>query len=180
MNTAFSLPQLGSLTIASPCPARWEDMTGDDKVRRCGQCDLNVYNIAAMSLGDAERVLGPALRGERVCAQLLRRADGTLITRDCPVGRACARERLLRSTGRIAAAIAIAIGGAAIASAGNRTERDQASSLRVRAAQPFALVAQWLNPAPPPAVFIRGEMVIAPSPRCTVPSAPATPATPNQ
>ena len=40
------------LTIASPCTASWDDMEGDDKVRFCGECELNVYNLSAMTEGE--------------------------------------------------------------------------------------------------------------------------------
>jgi hypothetical protein len=42
------MPNLDEIEIATPCPASWEAMTGDDRSRFCGQCRLNVYNLSAM------------------------------------------------------------------------------------------------------------------------------------
>jgi hypothetical protein len=70
--------------IATPCAANWEEMQGDDKVRFCAVCRLNVYNLSAMDVEEAAEVL--ANREGRLCARFYRRKDGTLITQDCPVG----------------------------------------------------------------------------------------------
>ena len=36
------------LRVASPCSADWDRMQGNERVRYCPQCKLNVYNFAAM------------------------------------------------------------------------------------------------------------------------------------
>jgi hypothetical protein len=67
METAsFSLEQI---EIASPCPADWTEMEGDDKVSFCKKCQKNVYNLSAMSRSEAESLvlrmsLFPAIRGD--------------------------------------------------------------------------------------------------------------------
>ncbi len=59
-------------------------MIGDDRVRFCPQCKLNVYNFSAMPEPEIERLVA---RGDgRLCARWYRRADGTILTSDCPVG----------------------------------------------------------------------------------------------
>lgn len=68
------------LTIATPCDMRWEEMTGDARVRHCGACQLSVYNVSEMGTAEVEALLRP---GGRVCARLYRRADGTVVTGDC-------------------------------------------------------------------------------------------------
>lgn len=79
-----SLDVINSLTIASPCPASWNAMPGDDRARFCGQCEQHVYNIAAMTTTEVESLIR---RTEgHFCAQLYRRRDGTVLTADCPVG----------------------------------------------------------------------------------------------
>jgi hypothetical protein len=45
---------LDRIAVASPCPVAWDDMTGNDRVRFCSQCKLNVYNISAMTRSEAE------------------------------------------------------------------------------------------------------------------------------
>ena len=70
---------MNDFRIASPCPTTWESMAGDERVRFCTRCNLNVYNFAGMT-GDEVRELMLRTEG-RVCARLYRRADGTLWTR---------------------------------------------------------------------------------------------------
>jgi hypothetical protein len=89
--------------VATPCTADWERMEGDEKKRFCGQCSLHVYNVSAMSRGEAEAVI--ARTEGRLCMRLYRRADGTVITRDCPVGLRAVRRRVARATGAAFAAV---------------------------------------------------------------------------
>lgn len=35
---------LKNVSVASPCPLRWEQMIGNERVRHCSECNLNVYN----------------------------------------------------------------------------------------------------------------------------------------
>ena len=72
------------IRIASPCPANWEKMTGDDRVRYCPECQLNVYNFSAMKPAEIERIV--AEREGRLCARFYQRADGTMLTSNCPIG----------------------------------------------------------------------------------------------
>lgn len=92
---------LDKVRIARPCPARWEEMAGDERVRFCGLCRKNVYNLSAMSREAAERLIEE--RQGQMCALLYRRADGTVLTSDCPVG---ARAFAARVARRIAASLA--------------------------------------------------------------------------
>lgn len=75
---------LAQIKIASPCPARWEDMSGDARSRFCLQCNKHVYNLSAMSASDAAELVR-AKEGS-LCARFYRRTDGTMLTADCPVG----------------------------------------------------------------------------------------------
>jgi hypothetical protein len=100
-----------SIRVATPCPTTWEGMAGDDKVRHCTLCDLNVYNFEAMSREEIhERLMGSE---GRVCARLYRRADGTLLTSDCPSGVRALRQRLSRVS---SAAMAVLLSIAALLS----------------------------------------------------------------
>ncbi len=87
------LPVLSKLRVASPCHERWEEMTGDERVRHCGRCDKDVYDLSAMTAEAAEALL--ASRGQKLCVRFYRRADGTVMTADCPVG---ARKKRIRNT----------------------------------------------------------------------------------
>ena len=75
---------INSIRIAAPCPVSWDTMTGDEKVRFCSMCKLNVYNISNMSASEAANLIRE--NQGKLCAQILRRRDGTVITENCPVG----------------------------------------------------------------------------------------------
>ena len=82
----ISLDQLSDIRIATPCPMKWDDMEGDDTVRFCRQCSLHVYNFSTMTPDEIGEVIDSRTENGRLCAGWFRRADGTMITRDCPVG----------------------------------------------------------------------------------------------
>lgn len=94
---------LNDLRIASPCPVAWQDMTGTDQVRLCSQCDLHVYDISQLTRDETATLINTS--EGRICARLHRRADGTVITRDCPVGLRALRKRVARRAGAILTAI---------------------------------------------------------------------------
>jgi Carboxypeptidase regulatory-like domain len=75
---------LPNLRIASPCSANWDRMIGDERVRYCPECKLNVYNFSAMPEHEIRRLV--AKREGRLCARWYRKTDGTVLTADCPVG----------------------------------------------------------------------------------------------
>jgi hypothetical protein len=75
---------LDNLQVATPCPMKWSQMRGDDRVRMCGRCRLHVYNLSAMTTPEATSLLEE--KGGKVCATFVRRADGTVITQDCRGG----------------------------------------------------------------------------------------------
>jgi len=94
---------LERIRIASPCPVSWERMTGDDRVRFCDECNLHVYNLAEMTRAEAATLI--ASTEGRLCARIYRRADGTIITRDCPVGLCAIRRRVARTSTAVFAAV---------------------------------------------------------------------------
>lgn len=90
---------LRRLRVASPCTVAWEGMTGDERVRFCTQCSLHVYNISEMTAGEVRSLIADS--GGRFCGRLYRRADGTVITRDCPTGLRAVRRRASRAAGAV-------------------------------------------------------------------------------
>ena len=72
---------LDQVEIDSPCSVPWETMPGDERVRHCGQCRQDVYNIAGLTRFEAQRLV--AARQGRLCARIRRRPDGTVVTADC-------------------------------------------------------------------------------------------------
>ncbi len=111
-----ALPVLETIKIASPCTASWDEMKGDDRVRFCGGCEKNVYNLSAMAREEAESLL--RAKEGNLCARLYRRADGTVITADCPVGaKRVRRRRLALATvggGMLSAMAALGVGAATV------------------------------------------------------------------
>lgn len=82
---------LNNIKVASPCPANWDAMYGDERRRFCGECKLNVYNLSGMTREEAEQLV--TNHEGRLCVRFYRRADGTVITQDCPVGWAKIKQR---------------------------------------------------------------------------------------
>jgi hypothetical protein len=86
---------LDNIRVASPCAADWNEMLGDERKRFCSECSLNVYNLSGMTRGEAENLL---LTSEgRVCVRFYRRGDGTILTKDCPVGWQMVKRRASRA-----------------------------------------------------------------------------------
>lgn len=85
---------LKHVQIAAPCQANWDEMYafGGERVRHCSQCQRNVYNLSAMPREEAETLL---LKTEgRLCVRFYRRADGTILTQNCPVGLRALKQRV--------------------------------------------------------------------------------------
>jgi hypothetical protein len=80
-----ALPLLDQVRVASPCSADWNEMLGDGRVRFCLSCEKNVYNLSAMTRDAAEDLLRERL-GNDLCIRFYQRADGTILTEDCPTG----------------------------------------------------------------------------------------------
>lgn len=94
---------LDSIRVAAPCPMSWEKMTGDDRIRHCHECKLNVYNLSDMTRAEAERLI--ASREGRLCVRFYRRSDGTILTRDCPRGLRRQIDRVSRFLGAALSAV---------------------------------------------------------------------------
>lgn len=88
---------LDRVSIAAPCPVDWESMPGTDRVRHCSQCNKNVYNLSAMTRRQAEALLRET--EGNLCARLYRRADGTILTENCPAGLRTIGRRISRVAG---------------------------------------------------------------------------------
>ena len=85
---------LDQIKVASPCHADWNAMLGTEQIRFCGQCRKNVYNLSKMARAEAEKVV---LQHEgHLCVRFHTRADGTMLTQDCPVGLRAARYRRMK------------------------------------------------------------------------------------
>jgi hypothetical protein len=157
---------LEELRIATPCTADWDEMSGSDRVRFCGRCEKNVYNLSAMTRAEAEQLVRQ--REGRTCIRLYRRSDGTVITSDCPVG--MRRQRL---AARMWASIAGAATSAALVLG--------LLSGRARADLTVTDGKGQSQKAPPPPPMIMGEPAMPhveadkPKPKPTAHKPPAKP-----
>ena len=84
-----SLPRI---TIPVACTADWSAMRpieSDGRARLCAACDRPVYDTQALTRGDLRRLILKH-EGALPCLRLLRRPDGTVVTKSCfaPVVRA--------------------------------------------------------------------------------------------
>ncbi len=164
MSKVVELELLRSVRIASPCSMRWEDMNGDGRTRHCEQCGLHVHDISNMSESEAEAFLRSAIGAGRVCASLFRRADGTILTKDCPIGLRAARERAGRVLARAAAVIGLIVTAAVLAAKGEKNAMGRA---RIAQLQPFKLVYERFNPPAP--TRLMGDICIPIPPRTPTP-----------
>lgn len=149
---AINLPQLPKIHIASPCSMDWESMTGSDQARHCSECNLNVYNFSNMTTQES---LDLIKRTEgKLCVRMLQRADGTVITQDCPVGLAAARAKLARVACRLGAIAATVL--AAVVLGKSRSPFEERSGLT--ASDPFYSIASIFGRVPPSNRFIMGKI----------------------
>ena len=102
------LPVLDNIRIAAPCDADWSKMTGDDRARHCGDCKKTVFNLSDMLRAEAEALI--IEKQGKLCVRYYQRKDGTILTKDCPVGVARRRKRKLIAAG----AVAMLAGGGAL------------------------------------------------------------------
>jgi len=102
-----------NIKIASPCSQDWNEMIGTERKRYCGECKLNVYNLSGMSRSEAENLL---LNSEgRLCVRFFRRADGTVLTEDCPVGWQAIKQRVSKTATAVASLLFAALSGIGLA-----------------------------------------------------------------
>ena len=100
---------LDHVAVAAPCNVGWDNMVGNERVRFCGQCSLNVYNLSAMPKREAEQLVSQT--EGRLCVRYYRRADGTILTKNCPIGLRALKRRLSRvASASISAALSFFAG----------------------------------------------------------------------
>ncbi|HEY0545643.1 MAG TPA: hypothetical protein VGC91_09725 [Pyrinomonadaceae bacterium] len=150
---------LSRVKVASPCAADWESMIGDARRRFCAQCELNVYNLSEMTKREAEELLNQT--EGRLCVRFYRRADGTILTQDCPVGWRAMRRRLKRVRTAIVSTVLSFLAGLGIylAAPEAQTESPKIMGVMVRENPP-----EKFQPLDKPAPVIMGGMEAIPSP----------------
>jgi hypothetical protein len=95
---------LSRVRVAAPCNAEWRWMRGDDRVRFCGACAKNVFDLSSMTKQDSEDLIRKT-EGQ-LCVRYYRRADGTILTTEnCPVGLRALKRKLSYIHTALAAAL---------------------------------------------------------------------------
>jgi hypothetical protein len=131
--------RLDRVRVASPCHADWDRMRGDERARFCSECQLHVYDISQMTRPEAEALI---TRTEgRICARIYRRADGTVLTKDCPVGVRALRRRIARAAGAALTAL-LSLGASAAGRSAAGTVEGAEGNQRNTAARTL----RWLGP----------------------------------
>ncbi|MBS1153269.1 MAG: hypothetical protein H6Q89_4967, partial [Myxococcaceae bacterium] len=96
--------ELGVIRVAKPCHRDWEKMSGDARSRFCADCQLNVFNLSEMTTEEARELIRE--KEGQLCVRFYQRADGTVLTRDCPVGVAKQRRKVIVAAGAAVASVA--------------------------------------------------------------------------
>jgi hypothetical protein len=143
-------------------------MRGDDRVRHCDQCRLNVYNLSEMTRTEAERLL--AEREGRTCVRYFRRHDGTVLTRDCPVGLQALRQRLVRGVAALAGLLLAMIGGTVFGGLIQRWNGWRPTS---------HVFSEWIEPTPPVEMLLGDVVMGGACPPSTIPTVPVTASAPE-
>lgn len=122
MKYRFTSP-LENVEIASPCSQDWNQMIGTDRKKFCGECKLNVYNLSGMTKQEAENLL---INSEgRLCVRFYRRADGSILTKDCPVGWQAIKRRVSKTATAAASLLFAALSGIGLANYFAKTSEPQ-------------------------------------------------------
>ena len=145
--------RLDNIRVAAPCSADWDSMFGNERVRLCEQCNLNVYNLSEMSRVEADRLINQA--EGRLCVRFYRRRDGSIITQNCPVGLRAIKRRLSRVATAVASFILSLMAGV-----GFYRFADKRVWFRPHVMGGIA-TADRNRPLPP---SVQGEVVVSPSP----------------
>lgn len=101
------LPVLDNIRVATPCSVSWDGMTGDERVRACGDCNKRVYNLSNLTREEAEALI--VEKEGKLCVRYYQRHDGTILLKDCSIGMAKKRKRTVIAAG--VAALLAGVGG---------------------------------------------------------------------
>ena len=95
-------------TNAAGCPARWGEMAGDDRSRVCGRCRQRLYDVDGLSTDAIDALIAGF---EPAPARLFRRADGSLMSSDCPLGRRRTRNAAIAGVASVTVLAAVCVWG---------------------------------------------------------------------
>lgn len=81
-----------ALYISTPCRESWNAMAGDEKVRFCGKCSKNVFNLTAMTYDEQVELVSKST--SLPCVRAYIRPDRTFVFDKCPVPLRPLRDKL--------------------------------------------------------------------------------------
>lgn len=137
-------------------------MIGTDRKRFCGDCKLNVYNLSGMSEKEAEQLLVDS--DGRVCVRFYRRADGSILTKDCPVGWAAIKRRMSKTATALASLLFGLLTSVGFMSLINQPKEDLVGKLE---AYPTATPKPKVKPTPEERPLMGAIAMPAPTPKAT-------------
>ncbi|HKA88008.1 MAG TPA: hypothetical protein VKE22_10095 [Haliangiales bacterium] len=146
------------IRVALPCSYDWEAMSGDDRSRFCPGCAKHVYNLSAMTVDEATRLVEEK-QGD-LCVGFYRRHDGTVMTADCP--RALRRRQKRQTLAVAVAGVTLVAGGVGALERAGRVHKATVEECARRVETRFLI--RW--PAPPPEPPEKREWIMGlPAPR---------------
>ena len=177
--TRFNNP-LNNVRVAAPCNADWDSMIGNDRSRFCGQCNLNVYNLSSMTRAEAESFV-TGHQG-RLCVRFYRRADGSILTEDCPVGLQAIQRRVSRFTKAVASAVLSFLAGVGIYAGLSVPDRLRGREVMgtIAQRQPEINLPPLTPPAPERVPIMGGVQISRDIPRNRIGSRPKPASNPQQ
>lgn len=133
------------IRVALPCSYDWDAMSGDDKSRLCAGCAKYVYNLSAMTVDEATRLIEEK-QGD-LCVAFYRRRDGTVMTADCP--RAVRSRQKRRTYAVVLAGLSVVAGAVGALETASRLRPRRAEECSRRVETRFLI--KWPDPPPEPA-----------------------------
>ena len=155
---------LSHVRVAAPCRADWESMRGNERVRFCGQCSMNVYNLSNMTKQDAEALI---LSTEgRLCVRYYHRADGSILTANCPVGLRALKRRLTGFSRATVSSVLSFFAGMAVLvgfeTAQNSLDAAAEASLDLISPVPLPVAEPQEQSPPPEYSVVMGDIALEP------------------
>lgn len=154
------------LRISTPCPLSWETLTGNDRVRYCGKCRLNVYNLADMDKGEVEALVRKT--EGRLCGTLYMRGDRTATVQHC---RGAAIRKKVRAL--------LTLGTLLLLGATSWFFRTQVNPDRGTCPPLVKDALDWIDPPPPRPVRLMGEIACPTAKPPSPPPPPLAPVSPD-
>ena len=127
---------LERLSVPKPCPADWDSMSGNDRVRFCEHCRLSVNDLSRLTRKEATRLV--ANSGGRLCVRYVQLPGGGVLTADAAPTHLYHIARRASRLAAGAAAAAISLGASVAAQTQTPSGRQAAGGAEINVAAPAA------------------------------------------